>query len=447
MSLQPREEDKSLVQIMAEILKIGLPLVMTNILQQLYSTSDAIIVGRGIGDFALAAVGASSYIIIILIFIFLGLTVGTSISISQAYGAKNYRKIDYLVHTGVGVALLSGVLLTLIGFFFSPSLLRFVGVPSEVYPHAVAYIQLYFWGMVPTMLYNMGSGILRAVGNTKVSMYCLIASTITNIVLDILFVFGFGWGIRGVAVATIFAQSVSASIILWVLLYGDARVKLELKRIKIHKEEAKEILSLGLPSGAQSVVQSLSNVYIQSKVYLFGAVILSGVTAYTRIEGFFYMAIEGIAVSVSVIVGQLIGKKQPEEIPHYLKGAMLLCSVVIIPLSLLYYFGAEYLIRILVEGEQARQEGVYMLRLIVPFYLIYGFSQTLSNIIKGTGRTKLSMVVVLLCTCGFRILWVSVGLMFRKATYILYVVYPLSWSLTFVVFFMAYLRLKRRNWQ
>lgn len=439
------KEQKSLRQMFFEILAIGLPLVMTNVFQQLYSTSDAIVVGRGIGDFALAAIGASSYIIIILIFIFMGITVGASISISQAYGAQDYKKIHRLVHTGICVALISGVLLTMLGLFASPHLLRFVGVPKEIYPYAVSYLQLYFWGMAPTMLYNMGSAILRAVGNTKISMYCLIASTLTNLVLDIVFVFGMGLGIKSVAIATIASQIVSAGIILSVLFSREDACELQLDKLRIYSAEAKEILGLGLPSGAQSIVQTLSNIYVQSRIYLFGAVILSGVTAYTRIEGFFYMAIEGVAVAFSVIVGQLVGQKKTGEIPRYLKASMILCALIILPLSIAYYLAAEPLIRILVKDPVAVAEGVRMLKLIVPFYLIYGFSQTLSNLAKGLGRTKLSMVVVLVFTCGFRILWVTFGLMVSRTTTVMYVVYPLSWALTASVFYICYRRIRRKG--
>ena len=432
-------------KVFAEILKIALPLILSNILQQLYNTTDAIIVGRGVGDNALSAVGASSYVILILTYIFIGLTVGASIHISHAFGAGDQVRITRLLHTAMGIALVSGLILTVVGVFGAGYFLRLNGVPAEVYPLSLEYLRIYFIGITFSMLYNMGSAILRGIGNTKISFYCLIVSTTINILLDILFVFRFGWGIQSVAIATVISQMIAATIILWTLRKRGDFCKLYFCKICLRREETKDILRLGLPSGLQSVVQSLSNLYVQTQIYTFGAIVLAGVTAYIKVEGFFYMAIEGIAVALSVLSGQLIGRGQPQKIQKYLIGALVLCASIIIPLSALFHYFDRAIISLFIENEQSVQEGIRMLRIITPLYMIYGASQILSNVVKGVGQTKLSMKVVLIFTCGFRVLWVMLTMKMYRSIELLYYVYPVSWALTGLVFVYCYWRLKKTD--
>lgn len=432
-------------KVFLEIIAMAVPLMLTNVLQQLYNTSDAIIVGKGIGDLALSAVGASSYIILVLTYLFIGLTVGASINISQAYGAKDYEKISKLVHSGIGVSIISGLFLTVVGYFGAGLFFKLSNVPSEVYPLAVDYLKIYFCGVIFSMLYNMGSAILRGTGNTKISLYCLMASTITNIVLDLVFVFYFKWGIKSVAIATISSQFVSCLIILYTLIKREDACKLNIKKIRLLPQETKEIVCIGIPSGAQSVVQSFSNLYVQSKIYFFGATVLAGVTAYTRVEGFFYMIIEGVAVSMGVIAGQLYGKRETKKIPTYLIASIIICFIAIIPLSIIFFVFDEQIISLLIKNPDSIKEGVKMLRIIVPLYMVYGVSQILSNVVKGLGRTRQSMRIVLIFTCGFRVLWVTLVMILYKNTSLLYYVYPASWLLTAFVFYINYKILKQKN--
>ena len=428
-----------------EIISIAIPLILSNVLQQLYNTADAIIVGKGVGDDALSAVGSSGYIIIILTYIFIGLTVGASINVSQAYGAKDDKHISDLVHTALGVAILSGVILTLIGFFGASWFLKLTGVPEEVYPLALEYLKIYFLGITFSVIYNMGSALLRGVGNTRIAFYCLVVATSVNIVLDFIFVFYFDWGVKSVAIATIISQMFSAAIILYTLINRKDSCKLYLSKIGFREKEVKEILRLGLPSGLQSVVQSFSNLYVQTKIYTFGSVVLAGVTAYTKVEGFFYMAIEGVALSMSIISGQLVGKKETEKIPTYFVYSIIILTMVILPLSILFLVYDKEIISSLIQNENSIREGIKMLKIIVPLYLIYGISQTLSNIIKGIGHTKKSMKIVLIFTCGFRVLWVSLVMILYKDTALLYYVYPVSWILTSSIFYMYYRKMKSKN--
>lgn len=432
-------------KIFFEIIAIALPLMLTYVLQQFYNTSDAIIVGRGVGDTALSAVGASTYIILILTYLFIGLTVGASINVAQAFGAKNDQKIKRLLHTGIAVSLISGGFLSIVGYFGSGYFLKLTGVPSEVLPLSASYLKIYFCGVTFSMLYNMGSAILRGIGNTKVSLYCLMASTLTNIALDLLFVFYFKWGIKSVAVATISSQFISCAIVIGVLLTRKDSCKLILNQIKIHREETKEILRLGLPSGTQSLVQNFSNLYVQTKVYTFGAIVLAGVTAYVKVEGFFYMIIEGIASATGVLAGQLYGRNETEKIPQYIFTSLVICAVALIPLSLIYVVFAKQIISLLITDPESIRQGVIMTYIIVPLYFVYGISQTLSHVLRGLGYAKKSMKVVLIFTCGFRVIWVTLAMMTLNSIIPIHYVYPASWALTASVFYYEYKKLKEAD--
>lgn len=432
-------------KIFVEIIAIALPLMLSYVLQQLYNTSDAIIVGRGVGDTALSAVGASGYIVLMLTYLFVGLTVGASINVAQAFGAQNDEKIKKLLHTGIGISILSGVFLTVVGYIGSGYFLQLTGVPDEVLPLATSYLKIYFCGVIFSMLYNMGSAMLRGIGNTKIALYCLMASTFTNIVLDSVFVFYFKWGIKSVAIATITSQFISCTIVIGVLLTRKDACKLYIDRIKIHKEEAIEILRLGLPSGTQSLVQNFSNLYVQTKVYTFGAIVLAGVTAYVKVEGFFYMIIEGLASSTGVIAGQLYGKKETEKIPNYIFASLIICAIALIPLSIIYIVFAENIISMLIKDQESIRQGVIMTRIIVPLYFVYGISQTFSHVIRGLGYAKKSMKIVLIFTCGFRVIWVTISMMIVNSIIPIHYVYPASWALTASVFYNEYRKLKQTN--
>ncbi|WP_193708372.1 MATE family efflux transporter [Alkalibaculum sporogenes] len=425
------------------ILKLALPLMISNLLQQMYNMVDAIIVGRYVNAHALAAVGTSGYIILILTYFFIGLSVGASIVAAQAYGAGRKEELNRTVHTTIGFSLISGVFLTIIGIMLSPIFLEWMNVPKEVMPYALTYLRFYFYSMIPMLIYNMGSGLMRALGNTKVTLYCLAASGILNILLSIIFVKVLSMGVAGAALATILAQILSAVMIIYILMNIEPSYRLSLRKIRICRKELKMIIRIGAPTGLQSVVQSFSNTFIQAKLNLFGADFMAGITASVKIEGLIYMPIEGFAMAGSTLAGQSTGagdKDSVKDISH--KTLWMTSMVTILICSILFIFAPKW-IGIFAQEERVINYGTDMMRFIVPLYFIYGINQVVGGIIRGCGQAKIPMTITLICYCGFRILWSSLILNFINEPWGIYLCYPLSWIFAVIAYSVYY---KKGNW-
>ena len=291
-----------------QLLLFFFPIVLGTFFQQLYNTADAIIVGKVVGKEALAAVGGSTGTLInLLVGFFVGVASGASVIIAQLFGARKAEDVSRAVHTTIALALASGALLTVVGLFFSEDILRLMGTPEEVMAYAVPYLSIYFLGMIPQLIYNIGSGILRAVGDSRRPMLFLISAAMTNIVLDIILVLGLGMGVRGAAYATIASQMVSAVMILGSLHHAMPVYRLHFRKIRFHGNMLKRIVVIGLPAGLQSVMYSLSNIIIQASVNGFGTDVMAAWTAYGKIDGLFWMIISAFGVSITTFAGQNFG--------------------------------------------------------------------------------------------------------------------------------------------
>ncbi len=443
-------KEKALKQepIWKKILYLAFPLIFSNLLQQLYHTVDAIIVGQLLGSKALAAVGTSGYIILILIYLFMGVSVGASIAIAHAFGAGEHRRIYEMVHTAMGVAIFSGILLTVSGIWLAPDFLRWMNVgDEEVFSQGALYLQINFWGMLPLLVYNMASGILRAIGDTRTALICLAIASILNIMLDVCFIVEFQMEIAGAAMATVIAQLLSAILIVWRLSCGSESYRLYLARIRIYKESLVRILKIGVPIGMQSVLQCYSNVYVQSKFNLFGADVMAGVTAFGKVEGFIYMPIEGLALALSTLVGQSIGAQQRDQVKTLFRVCAQISSGVTVMLCVLLCIFARPVMELFTNEPEIIQYGSTMLYTVVPFYFIYGLNQMFSGVIRGAGEVKVPMVIVLVFMCMFRVVWNAFILEIWEDPFAIYLSYPLSWILTFLVFYWYYHKGKWLNEQ
>lgn len=424
-----------------QLLHLALPLIFTNLLQQTYNTVDAVFVGRYIGSQALAAVGTSGYVILILTYFFIGLSMGASITVSQAYGAKDGKSVYEGVHTTVLLSLLSGLLLTVIGVMFSPKFLLWMNVPEDVFPMAVTYLRLYFFGMIPLLLYNMCSGILRAVGDTKTAMYSLIISCCINVVLDYLFIGVLKTGIAGAAVATVIAQMPAALIVLVRLIKSKEMYRFQPRKMHINPAQLRCIFYIGVPAGIQSVLQCFSNIYFQSKVNLLGSDVMAGVTAFFKVDGFIYMPVEGFSLAACSLVGQNVGARQYHKVRKIFRTSSIMCIGVTACVSILLFWGAPLLMRFFNPvNESALYYSIVMLRITVPLYFLYGVNQIFGGVIRGTGESRIPMLIVLICMCGFRIAWSTV--FFENIIFLCYA-YPLSWIVTWIVFCVYYIK---GNW-
>ena len=311
-------QDLTKGSIVKAIILFSVPLLIGNLFQQLYNAVDSYVVGNYVGKVALAAVGASTPIINMLIGFFMGISTGAGVVIAQFFGAGDLSKMKKAIHNSIALTLVIGVVLTVIGLVFNDPILKAIGVPNDVFSEASTYLSIYFWSLIFVMIYNMGSGILRSVGDSKRPLYFLIFSSIINIVLDFLFVKNFGFGVAGAGYATLIAQAISAIMVMYVLMKTEDSYKVVLKDIKFDKEILLKIIKIGLPTGFQQSIVSLSNVIVQSYINVYGASVIAGYSVTIKIDGFVNLPLQAFNMAITTFVGQNIGAKQYNRVK---KGA------------------------------------------------------------------------------------------------------------------------------
>lgn len=423
-----------------QLLLFAAPLLVSNILQQMYNTVDLMIVGQYVGSDALAAVGSTGPLFNLLIGFFTGLSVGAGIVIAQYYGARMMEDVNRSVHTAVAVALLVGGALTLIGLFFSPTLLRWMQTPEEILDQAVEYLRVLFIGMIPTTIYNMGAGILRAVSDAKRPLYYLAFSCVANLGMDILFVKGFGMGVGGAALATVIAQVFSVILVLANLMGSDMGYRLNLRQIRLHRDIVSKIIKIGVPAGMQSVVISLSNVLMQSQVNLFGPLTMGGYAAANRLDGFQYMILNAFVLSTSTFVGQNLGAGRYDRAKQGIRVALGVALSAILCLSLILFFFGPQLLSIFNDDPAVIDYGYQVVRLCAMFYWIFTIGEVLSGAIKGSGDAFVPMCISMVCMCGLRILWIFVGLRIWYDIRMVFLCYPVAWVTNASCLIVYYLR-------
>ena len=358
-----------------QLVIFSIPLLIGNLFQQLYNTVDSIVVGQFIGSEALAAVGSSTPLINLIIGMFMGIAVGSGVIISQYYGAKSEDKMGWAVHTSIALSIIGGILLSVVGIVFSPSILRLMKTPPEVLDTSVLYFRIYFLGSLFNLLYNMGAGILQAVGDSRRPLIFLCISSVTNIVLDLLFVAGFHMGVDGVAWATIISQFVSAVLVMSALMRTKDIYRLELRKIKIDKRMMKRIFRLGIPSGIQQSIISLSNVVVQANVNIFGSTVMAGFGAYNKVDGFVVLPMQSFCMAATTFTGQNIGAGKPERIREGIKQGMIICVSVSALISLLLFFESERVLSIFSSDPGVIHNGMITMRILVGFYAVLAVHQ------------------------------------------------------------------------
>ena len=430
------------------ILMFFFPILLGSFLQQLYSTTDALIVGRYVNKEALAAIGATTYIINILIGFFVGLSAGAAVIISQFYGANKGKNLSDSVHTAIALSLVSGVIIMIIGIVFSPMILKIMNTPADIIEPSTTYLRVYFLGSIPVLIYNMGSSILRAVGDSKSPLYVLIVCTITNVVLDILFVAVFKMGIFGAALATLLAQVISATVVITMLMRAEFSYKLDLKKISFHQKELVAMLKIGLPTGFQAVMYYLSNMIVQSSVNSFGTDTVAAWTVFTTNDNLYWMVIGAFGVSVTTFVGQNFGAGNFDRIKKSVRITYLFTSLSAILLSLILYIGCEQLMNLFTSETTVIDVGVYMFRHYCQYYIFFVGIEVRSGAIRATGDSFIPTVITALGICGLRILWIFFVVPANPHIGTVLTVYPVTWFLTSFVFTVYYLQggwLRRRR--
>ena len=384
------------------LIAFALPLLAGNIFQQLYNTVDTWVVGNYVSNEAFSAVGTVSPIINTLIGFFTGLASGAGVVISQYYGAKQPEKVRDAVHTSVVMTLILGVVLSLFGIAITPTMLRFMNTPTEVFPESSSYLTIYFGGMMGLMLYNMGSGILRAVGDSKRPFYFLVVSAVLNIILDLVFVLVFHMGVEGVAYATIISQGISAALVLFTLSQEKNWIRLQLRYLKIQLTILGKIIRVGIPAALQLAVTAFSNVFVQSYINFFGADYMSGWTAYTKIDQLMVLPMQSLALAATTFVGQNLGINQVDRAKKGTRTACIMAITITIAVSSIVIPTAPYLVSFFNQKPAVIQSGTLFLRFLSPFYVLCCINQVYSAALRGAGNSRTPMILMLFSFVLFR---------------------------------------------
>ena len=411
------------------LIRFAVPMMIGMLFQQLYNTVDTIIVGQFVGKAALAAVGSTSPIINTLVGFAVGLASGGTVVISQSYGAHDYPALGKAVHTAVALTLILSVVLTALGAAIVTPLLHMMGTPEDVFAEAHTYLTIYFSGMLGLLVYNMGSGILRAVGDSTRPLYFLIFSAVVNTALDLLFVVAFDMGVAGVAWATLIAQACSAVLVLWVLTRDHAPYGIRWKELCLDKAMFKRICALGLPSGIQQALTSFSNVFVQASVNAFGSACMAGWSAYNKLDVFLTVPIQSISLASTTMVGQNVGAKKLDRVKAGVRQAQWMSISVTMTLAVVMVIFAPQLLRMFSSESDVLEYGVYFVRFISPFYALMCFTNSYAGALRGIGRSQSTMYICLFSFVAFRQLYLQAGRLFGSPLPWVTLAYPVGWMM------------------
>ena len=440
MSKSPANNQITEGVIWKQILFFFFPILMGTFFQQMYNTVDTIIVGRFVGTQALAAVGSTAALLSLMNGFFVGLSTGATVLLSQFYGACDRKGIHNALHSGIGLSVVLGLIITCLGFGIGPRMLHLINTPENCMADARTYILIYFSGAVPSMVYNMGAGILRAMGDSRKPTLFLIVTCFVNIALDLLLVVVFRMGVAGAALATVMAQSISAVLVLLVLKKLPADYALGLRHIRLEGRLLRRILLVGIPAGLQFVTFDLANLLIQSGINSFGDVTVAAFTAYIKTDGITWMISGAFGVSITTFVGQNFGAQKYDRIRKGVWVTMgmsvglvgLMCALVV---SL-----RTFILGIYTTDPEVIQLAAYAMLWTVPFNFIFMPVEVFAGTMRGTGYSLMPTVITCVCVCLFRVVWVFTVVAKWHTVEMLLICYPISWVLAASVFFIAYLR-------
>lgn len=393
--------------ILRKMLMFALPLMLSSILQLLFNAADIVVVGKFAGDNSLAAVGSNTALINLLTNLFIGLSIGANVVAARHYGAKAWDDLRRTVHTAMLLSMLSGALLLVLGVIGAEQMLIWMQTPEEVLPLATVYLRIYFLGMISTMVYNFGSALLRAVGDTKRPLYFLLCAGIINVILNLLFVIGFQMDVMGVAIATVISETVSALLVLRCLVKEKGGIHLELRAMRIDRKKMLQILRIGLPAGFQGVVFALSNVVIQSSVNIFGNIVVAGNSAAANLEGFVYMAMNAFYQTTLSFVSQNYGAGEQKRINRIvLLGEA--CVIVTGTLlgNMVVFFGND-LLQIYSNNPEVIAAGMVRLHYISMIYALCGIMDVMVGALRGIGYSIMPMIVSIVGVCVLRLIWLA----------------------------------------
>lgn len=420
------------------------PILLGTFFQQLYNTADAVIVGNFVGKAALAAVGGPTSIFInLLVNLFVGLSSGATVIVARHYGAQELDAVRRTVHTSVALALAAGLGVTVVGILLSRPILVAMGTPDEVMGYALTYLRIYFLGSVASFLYNVGSSVLRAVGDNRRPLFFLIAACMTNIVLDLVFVVGFHWDVMGAALATVLSQVVSAVLVLTSLRHPGSLFCLEWREVRFHRDILLDVVKIGLPTGLQSDMYNFSNLFIQSCINAFGTDTMAAWTAFGKLDAFYWMVSAAFGVALTTFAGQNFGAQKYDRVRQGVRVSLGMIAGTTALISLLFCLFAQPLLRIFNGDPEVLSIGSLILWHMSPFYITFVFIEIFSAAIRGTGDSIKPMLLTAGGVCVLRVVWIFTVLPFHNTLETLLLSYPITWVLTSALFIVYYLR---NNW-
>ena len=438
-----RTEDKTRMtegSISRKIILFAIPLFLGNLFQQLYNTADSLIVGNYLGSNALAAVSSSGNLIFLMVGFINGIAMGAGVVIARYYGAKDRANLEKAIHTTVAFGIAAGIALTVIGMLLAPKILVLMGTPAEVLPESIAYFRTYFAGSIGVIMYNIFVGILQSVGDSRHPLMYLIISSCINVVLDIFFISGLGMGVGAAALATAISQFISAFLCLIHLLRAKEEYRLQLNKIRFDSQMLWQIIQNGVPSGFQNSVIAIANVFVQTNINAFGKMAMAGCGSYSKIEGFAFLPVTCFTMALTTFVSQNLGAKQYDRAK---KGARfgVLCSIIIAELiGVVIYTAAPVLIAAFNSEPDVVHYGVMQSRTIALFYFLLAFSHCIAAVLRGSGNASVPMIVMLCVWCLFRVSYITVTVHFIPDIRVIFWAYPLTWSISSVIFLALFLR-------
>ena len=423
----------------------ALPLLGSSFIQLLYNAVDLIFIGNYVGKSASAAVGSSSLLLTCLVGFITGISVGAGVVVAQYYGARDYKNLQDSVHTAVTLAGIGGIILTVAGLFLAPFILQWLRVPQEIFELSVSYIRIYFISILPMVLYNMGSAVLRAYGDAKRPLIYLASGAILNVFLDWLFVVVFSWGVAGASWATTISQTLSAVLIIVHLFSTKREYRIYLKKLRIHKKQMIRIVKLGVPAGIQSSLLTISNMVVQFYINGFGQDAMAAFTAYFKVENFMYLPILAFGQAMTSFVGQNIGAGQLKRVKKGVKIGLLLGVSCTIAVSTIVLLSRYYLFRMFNSELEVIQCGIQILMITAPVYFIYVAIEVLSGTVRGAGASFIPMVISISNLCILRIVLLAIVVPLWTSVQAIAIVYPITWAATAFSLFIYYKCFRWRN--
>ena len=420
------------------VIRFAIPVMLSNLFQQLYNSVDSLIVGNFLGKEALAAVSSSGPLIFLLVSFFNGTAMGAGVVISRYYGAGENEKVSRAVHTNVAFGLVSGTLLTIVGMAATPVILRWMGTAPEVLPNSISYFRYYFLGALAIVMYNIFTGIMNAVGDSKRPMQYLIFSSVLNVILDLLFVGVFRMGVGSAAVATTISQAASALLCLRRLMTKGLVCQVIPSRIRFHKDMLKEIVRFGLPTGIQNSVIALANVIVQSNINSFGTEAMAAYGSYSKIEGFAFLPITCFAMAMTTFIGQNLGAKKYERAKEGARFGITVSLTLAELIGVLIFALSPLLIRLFNDDPEVIRLGVQQARTEALFYFLLAFSHIIAGICRGAGRAVIPMGIMLTVWCVIRIIYITIMMQFVHEIEYIYWAYPFTWGISSVIYLIYY---------